>query len=137
MPKEDTKLAWLALIFSEKVEADQELAHYYVKDGKPEGKVVELVDVIIRAWDMIGACGWVCAEYPAHGFTIEGALAHVIEYSRTGHDVLAEDWLNHLIGAAFDAAESIGYNREMVVGLIIEKDAYNQTRSHRHGGKLA
>ena len=73
-----TPLEIHALLHSETAEAteavrNREKPFYLTKNGKPEGELVELADVIIRIADW---CAW-------NGWDLESALKAKIEYNKT------------------------------------------------------
>ena len=66
-----------ALIHSEVAEATEEVRKgnpaSYIKDGKPEGELIELADAVIRIFDWCGFNNW----------DLEEALRIKMEYNRT------------------------------------------------------
>jgi hypothetical protein len=149
-PSARQRLAWVALILTEwKEESDAEddtEIWTIPESGKPDGVLSETVDIWIRCADTLGACG-----EPIEGPTAEPSLDPTCEFvisrprtwflglaaecTRTGdHSGYAaalravmkrcEHWYNQDISPSFEEALAI-------------KTAYNRTRSHRHGGKLA
>lgn len=96
---------------------------------KPEGFWVELADLVIRVADAAGAhkidalcC---CYQYPPAG------TASFICYL---HRLIADKDFTLATGSCFYFAQE---NEHDLWATIREKLAYNATRPHRHGGKLA
>ena len=60
--KPPTALESYALIISEVAEAIEAVrsgkAPYYLENGKPEGQLAEMADVVIRVADLCGSRGW-------------------------------------------------------------------------------
>lgn len=131
-------LAWVALAHSELAEAEEETAHHYVVDGKPEGKLVELADVVIRLLDDAGACGWAYVNGYTRPLSVNVALGRLTEAVRK-HGVNRDAMVSLYLACdcAFIEAREFGYEANLFKSVILEKMAYNDTRSYRHGGKLA
>ena len=133
-------IAWMGLAHSEAAEADDETAHHYIVKGKPEGKIVELADVVIRLLDTSGACGYEYASCIAPEATnVHCAIAKITECARK-EGVLSfrtRAAMDNAIDWCFETACELGYNADMFKAVIVEKMDFNETRPHRHGGKLA
>jgi hypothetical protein len=131
-------VAWMGLVHSEIVEAENETAHYYHDGAKPEGKVVELADVVIRLLDVAGACGFkLCAG--ASGFSdVHASVAAITERARKdGVSRFAATLLYEAVRSAISAAGRLGYDWRLFEAVIVDKMNFNDTRLARHGGKLA
>jgi hypothetical protein len=148
-PTARQKLAWLALVTDELDEADaEEDALYYGPEGKPEGKLIEIVDAMIRLLDMAGACGWRIAidglDDP-NDYDIAPTRSGLVGAIRTG----ASNQESHAAALFLaliaelererreDTDHEMGHVSPSMEELFAIKDAYNRTRPHRHGGKLA
>jgi hypothetical protein len=135
-------LAWLFLALSEIAEAEEETELHYVANGKPEGKVVELADAFIRLLDTAGACGYeTIYVIPAGDAPVETplvAIANIGEFARLNgvHGFGTHFQLYSALTSIRVAAVELGYTDEFE-RVIVEKMDYNETRPHRHGGKLA
>jgi len=138
-------IAWMGLVHSEIVEADNEVAHYYNKEGKPEGKVVELADVKIRLLDVAGALGFEICLFintkPAQYSTVQslhGIIAEMTERSRVGGPLSESVRLSLYVAveAVDRVASLIGYNEGLFEQIVLEKCEYNRNREYKHG-KLA
>lgn len=148
-PTARQKLAWLALVTDELDEAANESdALYYGKNDKPEGRLIEIVDAMIRLLDMAGACGWCITiddQDDPNDYDIQQTRSGLVGAIRTG----SGNQGGHacaLFLALIAALESerregadrdVGHSAPTMEELFGIKDAYNRTRSHRHGGKLA
>lgn len=159
----DRALSLVALLHSEVDEVWEELARkrpsllFDVVEGKPVGLLPELADVLIRLADAYAFFGWPFSETeiiePAHiFFKFSGTVAQEVcrlnaaivrnitePIRRTGRPT--EQAVQVIVGIVFDIAESTALNyAQKQVGLLAAveaKLAYNRTRTHRHGGKLA
>lgn len=120
----------------------------HVVDGKPEGLVVELADVVIRCLDYLQSIGKVHAfalGFPAQ--TTSGAIAAMTDANNK--DMLTLLYLTHCElsdeGFLFDKAVgcvcrvfTIAKQFNLDLPAAIEaKIHYNATRPYRHGGKKA
>lgn len=141
------KLAWLALVTDELDEAEsEEEALYYGPEGKPEGRLIEIVDAMIRLLDMAGACGWsirVDAEDNPNDYDISSTRSGLVGAIRTGEcnqgghaNALFLALIAELERERREATSEEG-KPPTVEELFALKDAYNRTREWRHGGKLA
>lgn len=136
------------LIHSEISEAveryrDGELAMHFI-NGKPEGMVVELADVVIRCLDYLASkglhTGHLYRETAAWwiGTTKSPIGRGTLDAMHSAHTVLGYD--NHETGVyecikyAFQAADCLGVD---LASAIVAKIEYNATRPYRHGGKKA
>jgi hypothetical protein len=156
LPTARQMLAWIALVNDECDECELETDNYYIgANGKPEGKVVEYADAVIRILDMAGACkvdvgaeldlnfnGPVYQKYTS----IPEARNALVTIIRKGNNELLCTMLASLAfllineasdsGCIPDHIDAKGYSEEFLEHCI-QKDTYNRTRSYRHGGKLA
>jgi hypothetical protein len=133
-------------------------------DDKPEGLLAEIADGVIRIGDLTGALGLVLdAEHVGHWLTRASDMRPACEIRRSSadmRDVHAVLWLaktRTYVDAATEAvrigdwaeaekaltlavlyAASIvaGYGHDLGAAIEAKMD-YNDTRSHRHGGKQA
>lgn len=127
------------------------MATHYSDGGKPEGFYVELADLLIRVADWVGSVGpqFDCttgfrevdeADQPAgYSELIEKLHKICVEVRRAceGDSVtaaLAHVLLFYVRDVMFFTAGKRGINLWSVIN---EKLAYNATRPHRHGNKLA
>jgi hypothetical protein len=158
----DAVLRSHALIHSEISEAIDELhagrLDLRIEDGKPEGLVVELADVVIRICDTMQALGlacdpsvdaqwWTASQQVMAGRTsISGDyIRNAFDLARTHVDKATEAarvdaWIectNHyssIVAAVATVAAVFTLN---LPAAIEAKMAYNATRPTRHGGKRA
>jgi hypothetical protein len=135
-------IAWMGLVHSEIVEADTEVAHYYHKDGKPEGKIVELADVKIRLLDVAGALKFETMEnqcfFINHENSLHSQVADMTESARV-NGISDAHLIPLLYGTVLEVehvAKSFGYDAEMFERIVLEKCEYNRNREYKHG-KLA
>lgn len=121
----------------------------FIKDTKPEGIAVELIDGVIRILDFVGYknskipekhrirvelsekpqntdfCGLICL---LHLNTADA----MIYARRFGLKTLGM-YICGIIESAFAMVEKIGLDPEKI---MLEKHEYNKTRPYRHGGKV-
>jgi len=143
-PTARQKLAWLALVTDELDEAVVERANgrfdtYYDLKGKPCGFHTEYADALIRIGDMCGACGWQLIDNSqAISFTSE-ARTRIVESIRCNNpdQKTLISKLFYSIVQHWTETQSDALKLEKLLEAIQVKMAYNKTRSHRHGGKLA
>jgi hypothetical protein len=146
-PTARQKLAWLALVTDELDEAEAEEAAVYLgSGGKPEGKLIEIVDAVIRLLDMAGACGTtidIGPEDDAWDYDVPLQRSALVSVIRDGNRAELRGHMSALFLALwheFEKARSDATEEEPLPAfeeLIELKDAYNRTREWRHGGKLA
>lgn len=119
----------------------------HIIDGKPEGLVVELADVVIRCLDYLatrsGALDGIgykrtvgesvvkCAFMPPETM-INGLFDMHQALSRTG--VTNADRIWYCLGDVFSVAKKFDLD---LASAIVAKIEYNATRPYRHGGKKA
>lgn len=133
-PTARQKLAWLALVTDELDESDAECRVMYTDSGgKPCGIAIEYADAIIRMADAASAIGYelVCLECADDISAERSALVSDI---RHGTDD-AVRW-SRLMRSIVESALS-KFGSTSLYAAINAKTAYNRTRTHRHGGKLA
>lgn len=140
----------LALIHSEVTEAYQHVYHgvevstIYEKDGKQEGVVVDIADVVIRVLDIAGR------------YNFEVGNSFLKDYNVSGHDVVRDLLELHVtISCVLEASRTNGVRSEAVETLLDEvtahclefaeawhldlynavknKAAFNWTRPYKHG----
>jgi hypothetical protein len=148
-PTARQKLAWLALVTDELDEAacEEEAFYYVAGSDKPEGYLVEIVDALIRILDMAGALGIdvvgrISPDDNMYDYDIPRERTTLVSAIRRGDSTMEPGCLVALflaIQAEFsrrlgDVADDS--HIPALEALIELKDAYNQTRSRRHGGKL-
>jgi hypothetical protein len=154
----------IALIHSELSEALEEVRDgralediRYPEDGKPEGFVVEIADVMIRIFDVLGSVNarvktdlhlhdW-CAMLPAapaDGDTVgdDLAVAHGLvsaAYARARAGFGPHDRTTQFKDYLLDAVQHLGlmcaYRGLDIENALRVKMDFNKTRPHRHGGK--
>ena len=145
-PTARQKLAWLALVTDELDEAVIERANgrfdtYYDLKGKPCGFHTEYADALIRIGDMCGACGWKLSDRSGgHSGRAVSLKRNVFtEAIRCGDQKTQSEVVSQLFWTiVFEWRLSQIYPTECALLSALDvKMAYNKTRSHRHGGKLA
>ena len=142
----DRVLAKLALVHSELCEAEEEAAAdlfdvYYRDDKptKPEGWIVEIADALIHVLDTCEALGLECHSIEEQRFSARTSLhayvSSAVEAARVGDYTGA--FVDALVGL-WQACEIEADRRQLDLASAIKlKIAYNRTRPHMHGGKLA
>ena len=107
---------------------------------KPEGFWVEIADLCIRLADTMGAMEWRFGA-EASGMVGDAAVLCASLHSSASRMLSGREWMrNSDVEAAYmirmckDSAGLFGVDLLAVCEL---KMAYNATRPHRHGGKLA
>ena len=129
--------------------------------GKPEGFVIELADLLIRIGDTCVEMGFPLARVVSN--TTVAMLGYGMEDGAKSFKNLVADGLTHLhfyLSKAFEIHEKQEIHMKVDVALMLGKAivwagilcrlngldlekaltmkmAYNETRSHRHGGKRA
>lgn len=142
-PSARQRLAWVALILTEWVELQDDVHAcdiWRIANGKPVGAVSELVDIWIRCADTLGACGEPLEGAVAHHVScvtdhIVYALGSAAESTRIGDHVRYAAYLRYamsVVERTIQASGAISFEAALAA-----KEAYNRTRSQRHGGKLA
>lgn len=161
-PDPERVAAKLALIHSEITEAweCQHNGSWFMDldaNGKPEGFVVEVADVVIRVGDLCGALGIDLArevDGSEHVENFDGTFVwDAFDEHLLAQHMLVSKGLEALRAGRIDGGESddtlasalaklvsecAQICRELGLGLaaaIEAKLAYNKTRPHRHGGK--
>lgn len=136
-PTARQKLAWIALVTDELDEAAEERKAFYLDGKKPCGEIIELADALIRMLDMAWACGWELKEVDS-GLPIYSYRTMLVSRIRTGSDD-QEEAASLLASAIIDELRdsTIGSEFEHWEFYVKLKMDYNDTRPHRHGGKLA
>jgi hypothetical protein len=133
-------LALLALAHREECENSLEPAHfYYSYKGKPEGKIIELADVVIRLLDAAEVCGFEYRMAHAYPVNLHNAISEITECARVdgvNADTVSSA-LYDAVHCAYAVAESIGYPEKQFEYFIDLKQAFNRTRPDRHGDKRA
>lgn len=135
-------IAWMGLIHSEIVEAENEVAHYYHKGGKPEGKIVELADVKIRLLDVAGALGFLTMDnqvfFINENDSLHSVIANMTESARINgiSDTYIRPLLYGSVHQVTIHANALGYHSELFERIVLEKCDYNRKREYKHG-KLA
>lgn len=159
----DRVLRMHALMHTELTEAhdclDESDLILRIDDGKPEGLVVEIADFIIRVCDTTKALGLqlkeslerasnaspACeireAEYRGDRMVAALWIGHVRRYvDQATEAARVDDWVVYSAGLStavlYAASICEGFNLD-IEKAIEAKMAYNETRSHRHGGKQA
>lgn len=155
-PDVDRVLRSQALIHSELTEAveawrDDRAPLYLGDDGKPEGFLSELADVVIRIADTTRALGLTLDVDMCGGLTLAdtdvrlqiATVRELVDRATECVRIGDLDVYGRLLASAAEHVMSIGTaNTEPGYGLpmpaaILTKMSYNARRSHRHGGKLA
>lgn len=143
----------LALIHSEWSEAleayrdDEPMVH--VRDGKPEGIAVELIDGCIRILDFAAHEGIQltdnCIEDSDNAdlpvlvnglhYNISSISNHISKVGVWLHDdagVYIEPWLSSSVNEVFSWIRNRGHDP---IAIMRQKHEYNKTRPYKHGGK--
>lgn len=155
-----------ALIHTELAEATEayregKMEMYFHENGKPDGFVVEMADVVIRACDELGRIGYKsevdddvisnCYNHASksdfgkpiqivnrlHILVADCSKSGDVESSIAGKHGLSSiraRTLEAVIVGCFTACHLFGLD---IHSAIEAKLSYNATRPHRHGGKLA
>jgi hypothetical protein len=144
------KLAWLALVTDELDEAacEEEAFYYVAGSDKPEGYLVEIVDALIRILDMAGALGIdvvgrISPDDNMHDYDIPRERMNLASAIRCGTSTVEPGCLVALfLAIQAEFSRRLGDTTDdshipTLEAMIELKDAHNQTRPHRHGGKLA
>lgn len=149
-----------ALMHSELTEAldEYDVDHISVRevDGKPEGMVVELADVVVRVGDTMQALGFVfnaelSESWWSRALDMRGQRVHGSEtlrqfdharrsIDRATESVRVDDWTKYIreLAKVVKAASRVAALQAVDLPQAIEvKLAYNRTRPQRHGGKQA
>ena len=134
-PTARQKLAWFALVTDELDEAADESKSFYSEGKKPCGELVEYADALIRLLDMATACGWTIIESTS-GLPIRCYRTALVARIRVNGDEQSE-CASKLFCAILDEMYNLNGSAEEPEYYIKLKMDYNDTRPHRHGGKLA
>jgi hypothetical protein len=114
--------------------------------GKPEGFWIEISDFCIRLADTMGAYGWKHDGLPSAVpvaylpnldrliFGLQAITCNLIDPADDSWVKNASEGASVLISACIEAAQYHGID---LLDLCKIKMDYNDTRPHRHGGKLA
>lgn len=136
-PTARQKLAWLALVTDELDEAAEERKAFYLEGKKPCGEITEIADALIRMLDASVACGWK-VDVVDSGLPIHSYRTMLVARIRVGADdqnEAASLMVSSIIDELYDLTS--GSEFESPEFYIKLKMDYNDTRPHRHGGKLA
>ena len=145
-----------ALIHSELTEAWHEWPRHdgraslfmRIENGKPEGFVVEIADAVIRIADLLASYSKPTTTNPLHVpywkslevspvndlMEARAYLDDATEHIRVGN---AMAWRNYLHYCVSELAIICKFLALDLDAAIEAKLTYNETREHRHGGKLA
>lgn len=138
--------AKLALVGSEVTEAYHAwlAADMYLTDDV----LLELADVCIRCFDLLGAMGMNerAPELRIHGITTEAFTTHLLdvhatisatlEYLRKKEFAFPEDTASSIVGIALYVISLVHHLGHDLLPVIERKMSYNDLREYRHGGKL-
>ena len=115
--------------------------HCFMRNKKPEGIAVELIDGVIRILDFVGymvskgekisAC-WPFVEIEENFCKLICVMHDLTHYARC-FKCDTEASLSLIIGNVFGLVRKMGLDPETI---MIEKHEYNKTRPYRHGGKV-
>ena len=157
---EDIDPAWVRKVIPEKIalihsEISEALEDFRVQkmvtvhraDGKPEGFPSELADIVIRIYDLFGAMKWSVKPFPFGASkllpkldSVPGRLAYMHYKTSLALDpdcsLRDEDVIHHLsdvVQRVIELSDSLGLDLHAE---IILKQAFNRTRTRRHGGKV-
>jgi hypothetical protein len=134
-PTARQKLSWLALVTDELDEADDEIRCFYLdENGKPCGISTEYADAQVRVADAMGALGFELGPTFSNPLPVHRARTLLVAAIRTGAD--NRDHWNELFHAIGRRA-TVHIGEEKLAFALEAKMTYNETRPHRHGGKLA
>lgn len=104
-----------------------------VRDNKPEGIAVELVDGVIRILDLMAAKDKDFAQV-GYVYGVKRTLPQLVAvlHHATAISAGSAGWLSSCIEAVREWLEDQGVDMDEILRL---KHEYNKTRSYRHGGK--
>lgn len=118
----------------------------FIKDAKPEGIAVELIDGVIRILDYAGYCKAENFDDPLKGFQYNefGEITDFCNEINRLHGWTADarrhsmlkpmsESIKTIINRVFITVRAMGLDPEKI---MIEKHEYNKTRPYRHGGKV-
>ena len=155
-PSAIRQIAWMGLLYSEVSEAIDCVIEgtpnsLRQSDGKPEGLLSELADIVIRACDSAGALGIDLAAEPVSspwaGFLggtsmiaylglITSDIGKAVEAIRKGEPVGPH--LRKVVNTVeFVTEETHVFGARRLAEAVDQKLAYNRTRPRLHGGKRA
>lgn len=130
--------------YSRKIGCDGD--HCFMRNKKPEGVAVELIDGVIRILDYAGYCKAENFDDPLKGFRYnefgeitdfcnEICLLHGWTADARRHSMMKpmSESIKTIINKVFIIVRSMGLDPEKI---MLEKHEYNKTRSYRHGGKV-
>lgn len=125
--------------------------HCFMRNKKPEGIAVELIDGVIRILDYAGYLmeqGYNVNVVPSEGIAMDietaikeqdfcskicGLHTFTVESRKDGREDVITYGFDLIIPFAFSMVREQGLDPEKI---MIEKHEYNKTRPYRHGGKV-
>ena len=115
--------------------------HCFMRNKKPEGIAVELIDGVIRILDYVGYVNspdlrisivYPCEE-PEEGFCESICALHDMTHCARCYSCDRDKSLSIIVSESFRIIKKQGLDPEKI---MLEKHEYNKTRPYRHGGKV-
>lgn len=137
----------LALVHSEVTEA----YHAWLAANRTitDEVLLELADVCIRSYDLLGAMDARMSKYPAidvhpvddddfptHLLDIHAALSEALEYMRKKEYTFPDVTESAILGVALLTVSVAKHHGHDLLPFITRKMEYNALRTYRHGGKM-
>lgn len=137
----------LALVHSEVTEA----YHAWLASNREitDEVLLELADVCIRCYDLLGAMDARMSKYPdinvnpvddddfpTHLLDIHASISEALEYMRKKEYLFPDVTESAVLGVALFSISVARHHGHDLLPVITRKMAYNDLRTYRHGGKM-